>query len=119
MHVSTLVGTAGRRIYEHFIITQRGGCRIAIECHAAGEGLITNQEDLTAVRAKVGYIEARIENAATRNESENRSLQFARGSLLGTDPYETATRLEEVQFQLQSLYAATDKTSQLSLVNFL
>ena len=86
---------------------------------AAGEGLLTNQEDLSAVRAKVGYLEARIENAATRNASENLSLQYARGSLLGADPYETATRLEEVQFQLQSLYAVTVKSSQLSLVNFL
>ena len=85
----------------------------------AGERLLTNQDDLTAIRAKVGYAEARIESIATRNASESVSLEYAKGSLLEADPYETAMRLEEVQFQLQSLYTVTAKTSKLSLVNFL
>lgn len=85
----------------------------------AGERLLTNQDDLTAIRAKVGYAEARIESIATRNASESVSLEYAKGSLLEADPYETAIRLEEVQFQLQSLYTVTAKTSKLSLVNFL
>lgn len=86
---------------------------------AAGQGLFQAQDGLTALRAQVGYSEERIENIATRNASESLSLEYAKGTLLGADPYETASRLEEVQFQLQSLYAVTVKTSQLSLVNFL
>ena len=86
---------------------------------AAGVGLLTNQDDLTAIRAKVGYANSRIENIATRNASESVSLEYAKGSLLEANPYETTIRLEEVQFQLQSLYTVTTKTSKLSFVNFL
>lgn len=86
---------------------------------AAGEGMLQNQDDLTSLRAQVGFAEARIDSIVTRNASESVSLEYAKGTLLAADPYETATRLEEVQFQLQSLYAVTVKTSQLSLVNFL
>lgn len=86
---------------------------------AAGEGMMQNQDDLTSLRAQIGFAEARIDNMAIRNASESVSLEYAKGTLLAADPYETATRLEEVQFQLQSLYAVTVKASQLSLVNFL
>jgi flagellar hook-associated protein 3 FlgL len=81
--------------------------------------MLQNQDDLTSLRAQIGFAEARIDSMATRNASESVSLEYAKGTLLAADPYETATRLEEVQFQLQSLYAVTVKTSQLSLVNFL
>ncbi len=86
---------------------------------AAGEGMLRNQDGLTSLRAQIGFAEARIDSMATRNASESVSLEYAKGTLLAADPYDTATRLGEVQFQLQSLYAVTVKTSQLSLVNFL
>ena len=86
---------------------------------AAGEGILRNQDGLTSLRAQIGFAEARIDSMATRNASESVSLEYAKGTLLAADPYDTATRLGEVQFQLQSLYAVTVKTSQLSLVNFL
>jgi flagellar hook-associated protein 3 FlgL len=86
---------------------------------AAGEGMLRNQDGLTSLRAQIGFAEARIDSMATRNASESVSLEYAKGTLLAADPYKTATRLGEVQFQLQSLYAVTVKTSQLSLVNFL
>lgn len=86
---------------------------------AAGEELFTAQDDLTALRANVGFTEARIDQVATRNASERTSLEYAKGSLLAADPFETVTRLEEVQFQLQSLYTVTSRSSELTLVNFL
>lgn len=85
----------------------------------AGEGLLKSQEGVTGLRAQIGYLESRIDMASAQNESERLSLEYAKGSLLAADPYETAVRLEEVQFQLQSLYAVTVRTSELSLVNFL
>lgn len=85
----------------------------------AGNGLFTNQEALTALRAKVGAAQARIETVTTQNAAEQTSLTFARNALLQADPYETATKLEEVQFQLQSLYTVTARMSDLSLVNFI
>lgn len=84
-----------------------------------GTLLFQNQADLTALRASVGSAQARVDDFATRHAAELTSLAFAKGALLQADPYETATKLEEVQFQLQSLYTVTARMSDLSLVNFL
>ncbi|MEM9575759.1 MAG: flagellin [Pseudomonadota bacterium] len=84
-----------------------------------GLRLQANQDQVTDLRARVGLTEARIDQIAVRNQAEETSAEFARNSLLEADPFETATRLETVQFQLQSLYSVTVRNSQLSLVNFL
>jgi flagellar hook-associated protein 3 FlgL len=85
----------------------------------SGREMLATQNDITALRANVGYVEARIDTIAARNAAEVTSLSFAKAALLEVDPFETATQLEEVQFQLQSLYSVTVRMSQLSLVNFL
>jgi flagellar hook-associated protein 3 FlgL len=85
----------------------------------ASTGLFQNQAGLSAVRANVGSAQARIETVATRNATQQTALAYAKGALLQADPYETATKLEEVQFQLQSLYTITARMSDLSLVNFI
>ncbi|MEE4188164.1 MAG: flagellar hook protein [Roseobacter sp.] len=84
-----------------------------------GLGLQSNQDQLTDLRSRIGVAEARIETINVRNVAEATSVEFARNALLLADPFETATKLENVQFQLQSLYAVTVRSSQLSLVNFL
>lgn len=86
---------------------------------AAGESMMTSQGDLTKIRADLGYAEARIEESRTRLSAEETSLKLARSELLGVDLYETATRLENVKFQLESLYSATSRLSGLSLVEYL
>lgn len=85
----------------------------------AGEALFIAQGFLTATRANVGSIQARIDEIATRNATEENTLRFAKGALIQADPFETATKLEAVQFQLQSLYAITARMSDLSFVNFI
>jgi flagellar hook-associated protein 3 FlgL len=85
----------------------------------AGEGLLNNDQGLTGLRADMGFAEARIEEASSRSAAAKTSLEFARNELLAADPFETASRLEEVQFQLESLYAVTVRSSRLSLLNFL
>jgi len=84
-----------------------------------GLGLQTNQDQVTDVRSRIGIVEARIETISVRNEAEKTSIEAARNSLILADPFETATQLESVQFQLQGLYQVTVRSSQLSLVNFL
>lgn len=81
---------------------------------------LANAQDATVkLRAKVGAAEARIEEAATRNSSARTSLEFSRNELIAADPYETAAKLQTVQFQLESLYSVTVRNANLSLVNFL
>lgn len=85
----------------------------------AGLALQSGQDLLTDVRSRIGVAEARIEKISARNQAEATSIEFARNALIQADPFETATQLESVQFQLQSLYSITVRSSQLSLVNFL
>lgn len=90
------------------------------ELHArAAEEMFRAQDDITTLRATVGFTEARIDTVAARNEAESTGLSFAKAALLEVDPFEAATQLEEVQFQLQSLYSVAVRMSQLSLVNFI
>ena len=85
----------------------------------AGTGMLQNQDHLTALRADLGFAEARIEEIGVGIASERVSLSYARDALVGIDEYESATRLENVQFQLEALYTVTARLSGLSLVNYL
>lgn len=86
---------------------------------SVSDKMLANNDKLTLLRADLGYSEARIEEATTRNESARTSLEYAKGALLEVDPFEAATRLENVQFQLEALYSVTVRTSRLTLLAFL
>lgn len=85
----------------------------------AGETLISAADGLTGHRADIGYTEARIETARVRSETEIGALRMARAALTEVDPYETALRLQEVQVQLETIYAVTARVSYLSLAQVL
>ncbi|MCE8522898.1 flagellar biosynthesis protein FlgL [Ruegeria pomeroyi] len=84
-----------------------------------GVDLLGTRDGIVTLQAEIGDAEARIEKAAARNGAAKSGLERARGELVGADPYETAIRLEAVQYQLESLYTTTVRNSRLSLVNFL
>lgn len=85
----------------------------------ASKELLQGESGVVTLQSRVGFAQARIDTITTRNAAEVTSLQMARNALLEVDPFEAATKLEEAQFQLQSLYSVTVRMSQLSLVNFL
>jgi flagellar hook-associated protein 3 FlgL len=81
---------------------------------------VVNAHDaIIDVQAQIGFSESQIETIKVRHSAERSSLEISRNDLLSADPYQAATELEQVQFQLQSLYAITARMSQLSLVNYL
>ncbi|SDN80955.1 flagellar hook-associated protein 3 FlgL [Lutimaribacter pacificus] len=86
---------------------------------AAGTALYAAQDGLGALQADLGVTQARLEETAVRNASEKLALEQARAGLLSVDPYETATRLEQVQFNLESLYTVTVRLSRLSLTEYM
>lgn len=85
----------------------------------AGADLQGAQENLTSLRADLGFAEARIEEGRVRLSSERASLELARNALLAVDPFDTATQLQSAQSQLESLYAVTVRISRLSLAEFM
>lgn len=85
----------------------------------AGLTLLEDQDNLTSLRADLGFAEARIEEVGVAIAAERTALDFARESLLGIDEYETATRLENTQFQVEALYTVMARLSGLSLLGYL
>ncbi|WP_101067125.1 flagellin [Roseovarius salinarum] len=85
----------------------------------AGEALIGAEGAMTGLRADIGVTESRIEQSLSRIASEKSSLVLARNELLAVDPFQTATELESVRLQLETLYSVTARTSHLNLASFL
>lgn len=81
--------------------------------------VLNARSDVLELRAVLGFSEERVDRATTRLETERAALELARSDLLDVDPYETATALEAVRQQLETLYSITARTQNLSLVNFL
>ena len=90
---------------------------IALET-AAG-GLIQVENDLTKVRSRIGAAEERIVAADERLDAEATAFTITYNERTARDPYEAATRLEQIESQLQASYIITTRISQLSLANFL
>ena len=85
----------------------------------AGAMLQGSQDSRVDLAARIGMAEARIEAAAVRNSAEETALGILRSETGAADPYEAATRLEELRGQLESLYLVTARVSRLSLVDYL
>jgi len=85
----------------------------------AGQTLIAADGNLTAVRADVGLVEAQVADALTRNGAEASALEITRNGIIVADPYGTASDIEAVSTQLQTMYTLTARLSQLTLANYL
>ncbi|MHC0051986.1 flagellin [Actibacterium sp. D379-3] len=85
----------------------------------AGEHLLTAEGALSTLQAEVGTAQNRIETIQVENAAQTTMLTLARTELIGADPYETATELEAVQTQLETLYTITARLARLSLADYL
>ena len=85
----------------------------------AGERLLTAGGGMTNLRASVGTVEARIDEAQVHNTAEITTLTLTLNQIIGVDGYDAASALEERQTQLETLYTVTARLSRLSLVDML
>ena len=85
----------------------------------AGLSLLESQTDRTYLAARIGTAQAQIDAAASRNAAESTSLQIARADITAADPFETASKLQETQQQLEKIYAITARITRLSLMDYL
>lgn len=85
----------------------------------AGEVLLAGETDRAHMAARLGGLEAQIDRAQTRNQSEATALGIARTGMVEIDPYETATRLQDAETQLELIYTLTARISRLSLADYL
>ena len=80
---------------------------------------IGDQDRLTRLRGELGFAEQRIDIRHVELASMKSNTEQARNDLLSVDMYQSATELESVQQQLETLYTLTARSARLSLVNFL
>ncbi len=85
----------------------------------AGVDLLTRASSMAGVQARLGYVEAQVEEAAVRTSAQESSYGIARNNLVSADPFETATRLQSIQLQLETHYTLTARLSRLSLTEYL
>ncbi|MEL6958425.1 MAG: flagellin [Pseudomonadota bacterium] len=81
--------------------------------------LLSSTTGLTALQARVGASEARVESITARLGSERTAMSIARNDLISADPFETASRLEKLQLQLETQFTLTARLSRLSLTEYL
>ena len=85
----------------------------------SAESLLSNATSLTGLQARVGQSQATLDARLLQYSTERDALGSSRNTLLGVDPYEAATRLEEARTQLETLYTVTARTARLSLMEYL
>lgn len=85
----------------------------------AAEEVIGAQSTLVIARAAVGTVEAQIDKAAANNAAQTAALEIARSEITTIDPFRTATELEAVSAQLETLYTLTARLSRLKLSDYL
>lgn len=91
----------------------------ALLVRTSAAALISANGEMAGLRARLGAVEGRIADTATRNTAERAALEIARTRIIAADPYETASALEAVQTQIETLYTLTARLSRLSLADFL
>lgn len=85
----------------------------------AAEKMLTADGDMTDLRARIGAVEARVENAQARNAAEEAAYELARSELIGADPYETATEFQAVYSQIETLYTVTARIAGLNFTDYI
>ena len=115
---ATLKGMAMAAMLERGVLAGQPEARQDL-ARRAGVSLLQSQTDRAYLSARLGTAEAQIESATARNAAETTSLQIARSDIVGVDPFETASRLQETQAQLEKIYAITARMTRLSLMDYL
>lgn len=85
----------------------------------AASQLYGSASDLVAVQARIGFTEASVGRALAETNAQQNALQQAQNDLSLADPFETATRLQATQLQLETFFSVTARMSQLSLLRFI
>lgn len=95
------------------------GSERAVLVQVAGNELLTAGSEVAAVQARIGMGEARAEMARANHSAQHTAWSFARNDLVGADPFETASALQETQLQLETHYTLTARLARLTMTEYL
>jgi len=85
----------------------------------AGQTMLNASDAVASLQAEVGRAESTIAETQVNQSTQLTAFQINRNELTVADPFETASRLQDVQQQLEMHYTVTARLSRLSLVNYL
>jgi len=85
----------------------------------AGEDLLGAAASMASFQSRLGFAEGKVENASVLISSQQTSLGIGRNEMVNADPFETASRLQAIQIQLETQYTLTARLSRLSLTEYL
>lgn len=74
---------------------------------------------LAGLSGRLGSVEARAAMLSEQLVKEKTQLEGQRTDAVGTDPFETASRLQSEMSRLETIYAVTARRSRLNLTDFL
>jgi len=114
----TLAGLAMAALLDRGLLSGQTSARADL-AQKAGMVLYSSEEKRAILAARLGTVEKQIEDAKTRNSAEDTALKIARGEIAAADPFEAASRLKELQMQLEALYLITSRVSRLSLAEYI
>jgi flagellar hook-associated protein 3 FlgL len=85
----------------------------------AGLHLLQSNTDRAYLTGRLGGVQAQIDTAASRNSAESTTLKIVRNEITTVDPYEAASKLQDMQSQLEKIYTLTARMTRLSLMDYL
>ncbi|SFR51970.1 flagellar hook-associated protein 3 FlgL [Yoonia tamlensis] len=83
----------------------------------AGIGLFGATSGLVAVQARIGFAEESVGREQAEISAQITALEIAKNDHVSADPFDTASRLQAMQLQLETHYAVTARLSRLSLLS--
>jgi flagellar hook-associated protein 3 FlgL len=86
---------------------------------SASEGLRSAESKLTIMRANLGFVESELTKEKVQVGAEIATAEMLRAKMLSVDPYETASKLQAAELQLEKIYTVTARSAQMSLLEYL
>ncbi|WP_342077366.1 flagellin [Yoonia sp. SS1-5] len=86
---------------------------------SAGRSLFAAADGMVDVQARIGFSEANIARWAAELNAEKTALQIAKNDMISADPFDTASRLQSAQLQLETHYSVTARMSRISLLDYI
>ena len=120
----TMVLREGLRDLAMVKLVAEGSFSGSIEAQAAlgqriGGSMLATSDAMTRQQAQLGSTQEQVSQAIAQTQSEQFSMNQAYNELVGVDLFEAASRLEDTQTRLESIYLITAKTSRLNLADYL
>lgn len=85
----------------------------------AGAQLFGAAAGLAGAQSRIGGVQAAVTETQVQLGAQQTGLKMAVNNLVSADPFDTATRLQAVQLQLETHFTVVGRLSQLSLLRFI